>query len=46
MKDAESFKLKTETLNAIRQLKEKDSRTITWHIEKALSNYLKSKKVR
>lgn len=47
MDKKESFKISVELLNAVRKLKkDKDSgQTITWHIERAIKNYLKIKKV-
>ena len=41
----ESFKLDSELLGKIRELKEQDNRTIVWHIERAITNYLKAKKI-
>lgn len=41
----ESFKINTELLNQVRKLKKNDRGSIVWHIERAISNYLKAKKI-
>ena len=41
----EAFKISTDLLNQVRKLKKNDRGTITWHIERALFNYLKAKKL-
>ena len=41
----ESYKLKTNLLDEIRKLKKEDGHSIVWHIDRAISNYLKAKKI-
>jgi len=41
----EAVKIDKRLLDFLRDLKRSDNRTITWHLEKGISNYLKSKKV-
>lgn len=43
--ERESLKISKVQLKSIRQLKEVDGKPITWHLEKAVANYLKAKKV-
>ena len=39
----ESFKINKALLDQVRTLKKNDRGSITWHIERAISNYLKIK---
>ncbi len=41
----ERFKIDTQLLNQLRKLRKNDRGSITWHMERALSNYLKAKKI-
>ena len=43
MIEKESFKINKKLLNQVRELKKNDRGSITWHIERAISNYLKVK---
>jgi len=45
MKTSIAFRIKTELAKGIKTLKEIDGRSQTYHIERALTNYLKAKKV-
>lgn len=41
----EAFKISGNLVKAIKKLKAKDGSPVTWHIERAVLNYLKAKKV-
>ena len=45
MTKRESFKLDSDLLDKVKELKQQDNRTIVWHIERAIQNYLKAKKI-
>lgn len=45
MEEKESFKISKKLLDQVRTLKENDRGSITWHIERAITNYLIAKKV-
>lgn len=45
METKEAVKLDRKLLDILKNLKKRDGRSITWHFEKAVSNYLKAKKV-
>ena len=41
----EAFKIDERLLKLVRKLKQEDGREITWHIERAVRNYLIAKKM-
>ena len=40
----ESFKISKKLLDLVRELKKNDRGTINWHVERAITNYLRAKK--
>ncbi len=45
METKEAVKLNRQLLEILKNLKKRDGRSITWHFEKAVTNYLKAKKI-